>query len=354
MQTPTHLPPLSRRTALAFLLVALIMHFGTIGSRPVSAQDEGRLPDLWIDLSMGAPLVDLFNQRARDDDIARVEHISQLDLLDGVSTGKKLVVFKSAEDAIRLLPHIHDSLDIVGYNLEHGPANPIAEQENPVESIKRLREVTDRYGMELAVGPDRRFAESDAAALALYADYFILQVQKVQTEPETVYEFVEPLIEEIHRANPDIEISLQIRTEGDVDDLLDLLEPLQGSIQGISILTSEETIPVTEGLMKALRPNALPVTPTAEVSTPRTRAPGAILTAQPRPTRRPVDAAPQQPAAVAQAGAAVDAAGEPAPTEVISAPEAAERSGSGLVFIVVALVAGFALGAGYVSHKAGS
>ena len=44
---------------------------------------------------------------------------------------QKLVVFKSAEDAIRLLPHIHEEIDIVGYNLEHGPANPQNEQEEP-------------------------------------------------------------------------------------------------------------------------------------------------------------------------------------------------------------------------------
>ena len=210
-------------------------------------------------MSIGPPLVDLFNQRARPDDIARVEHISQLGLLDEVHAGQKLVVFKSAEDAIRLLPHVNRDMDIVGYNLEHGPTNPLNEQENPVESIRRLREVTDEYGLKLALGPDRQFAINDAAAMAPYADYLILQVQKVQTEPETVYDFVGPIIRDARRANPDIQISLQVRTEGDIDALLAMLGPLREDIDGISILTSEETIPVAEELVGRLRPAEQPL-----------------------------------------------------------------------------------------------
>lgn len=320
-----------------------------LGAARISAEDSGELPGLWVDLSMGAPLVDLFNERAHSDDIARVEHISQLDVLGGVITGKRLVVFKAAADAMRLIPHIHEEVDIVGYNLEHGPANPIFEQENPVESIRRLREMTDRYGLELALGPDRRFAESDGPEMAPYADYFILQVQKVQTDPDTVYEFVEPLIRDIRRANPEIEISLQIRTEGDVDDLIELLTPLQGTIQGVSILTSEETLQVTEEIMARLRPSARVLPPTATVVA--TAAPVAsILTPQPRVTRsadtahetvQESEAEPvQEPSALA--------------TEIESEALATERSGSTALLIVVALVVGFALGAGYVSHRTGS
>jgi len=327
-----------------------------------AAVDDNGLTDLWIDLSMGAPLVDLFNERARTNDIARVEHVSQLDLLEGVTAGKKLVVFKSADDAIRLIPHIYDKIDIVGYNLEHGPANPIFEQENPVESIQSLREVTDEYGLELALGPDHRFAESDGAAMAPYADYFILQVQKVQTEPETVYEFVEPLLKEIHRANPDIEVSLQIRTEGNVDDLLAMLSPLQDDIQGISILTSEETLDLTNEIMNALRP------------------PGSVEQPEITPELADEDKAEEtaEPIAKAVTNDNSDIKGEeadqsendtdmeaiqavqtlpptpvPTATEIVSTAEANEHSGTSALFIVIAIIAGFALGAGYVSHRTG-
>jgi hypothetical protein len=333
--------------------------------RQAVANDEGELSDLWIDLSMGAPLVDLFNERAKPQDIARVEHISQLDLLEGVTAGKKLVVFKSAADAIRLLPHIHQNIDIVGYNLEHGPANPIFEQENPVESIQRLREVTDQYGLELALGPDRRFAQSDGVAMAPYADYFIFQVQKVQTEPDTVYEFVEPLLREIHQANPDIEVSLQIRTEGDVEDLLALLSPLHEEIQGISILTSEETLPVTEAIMKTLRPTIRiaepapsPETTLSEIEEDNAIV-DSILTAEPGSM---VDAMEEEPTRSAGRDESENEKEKetplvqttPIPTEIVSTAETNERNGSNVLFIVITLVVGFAIGAGYVNHRTGS
>lgn len=319
----------------------------------VTANDNEELPDLWVDLSMGAPLIDLFNERARPEDIARVEHISQLDLLDGVTAGKKLVVFKSAADAIRLLPHIHEDIDIVGYNLEHGPANPIFEQENPLESIQQLREVTDHYGLELALGPDRRFAQSDGAAMAPYADYFIFQVQKVQTEPDTVYEFVEPLIDDVRRANPDIQISLQIRTEGDVSQLLDLLSPLQEKIQGISVLTSEETLPVTEEIMETLRPIVRIEEPEVVSEAPvDTTLSESVLPAEPRGEAGTGEVEPQR------VEKEVTKSSSEAPgsttTEIISAAKANERNGSNALFITIAFVVIFAFGAGYISHRAGS
>lgn len=343
------------------LFILLIFVCLAVSGR-IHADDNGELPGLWVDLSMGAPLVDLFNERARPEDIARVEHISQLDLLEDVTAGKKLVVFKSAADAIRLLPHIHEEIDIVGYNLEHGPANPVFEQENPLESIKRLREVTDLYDLELALGPDRRFAESDGAAMAPYADYFIFQVQKVQTEPETVYEFVEPLLDDVRKANPDIEISLQIRTEGDVQDLLALLAPLATEIQGISILTSEETLSVTEAIMETLRPEVREIAPTVEPEMPEVvDVSQSVLTAEPsantalesaapvRDAPASQESEPEQSEAVQENEAPVSKA-----TDIISSPEATERTGSTYLFVVIALVVGFALGAGYVSHRTGS
>jgi hypothetical protein len=334
-------------------LFFLVIFIWLVFTGHVAAGDDGELPDLWLDLSMGAPLIDLFNERARPEDIARVEHISQLDLLEGVTTGKKLVVFKSAADAMRLLPHIHEDIDIIGYNLEHGPANPIFEQENPVESIKQLREVTDLYELELALGPDRRFAQSDGAAMAPYADYFILQVQKVQTEPDTVYEFVEPLIEEVRLANPDIQISLQIRTEGDVDQLLDLLSPLQEEIQGVSVLTSEETISVTEEIMETLRPAGQIKEPEPTPDAPENPAVSeSAITAEPLTEEESMAETPDL--AEKEETQSNEVLPAPTPTEIVTTAEANERSGSTALFIVIAVVAGFAIGAGYVNHRTSS
>ncbi len=351
------------RCLLAFVLAIAIISF--LPGRTV-AEEKEELSDLWIDLSIGPPLLDLFNERAHAGDMARVEHISQLDLLKEIHTGKRLVVFKSAEDAIRLLPHIYDEIDIIGYNLEHGPTNPVNEQEDPIEYMKQLREAADEYDLELALGPDRAFALSHGSVLAPYADYLILQVQKVQTEPETVYDFVLPVLRGVRLANPDIQTSVQIRTEGDVDDLLDLLEPLQDEIDGISILTSEETIDVTQELMGELR--ALKVQPTRtpveedlpvdieaisegeEIAIENPLTATIVATSADNSSQVKIDDDSTS-EMVAEIHEEID---EGISEETMSAPESNQRSGSTWLFVAIALIIGFALGAGYVSYRASS
>jgi hypothetical protein len=352
--------------AFAVLLAALV--------GITSADEKSKLSDLWIDLSLGPPLVELFNERAQEDDVARVEHISQLELLEEVTTGKKLVVFKSAEDAIRLLPHIHEEIDIVGYNLEHGPANPQNEQENPVASIKRLREVADEYDLEVALGPDHNFAISHAAAMAPYADYIILQIQKVQTEPDTVYDFVLPVLEGVRRANPDIKTSVQIRTEGDIDELLQMLEPLHDDLDGISILTSDETVSIAQELVRELR--AVPVVPTplpvkANESSNDSAAPidevdaadevlpativAAVLDIEDTPQKSTASNVAENSQERNEESSGSEVNNEVVSTTVpLSIPESNQRTGSTWLFVAIALIVGFALGAGYVHYRASS
>lgn len=221
------------------------------------------LADLWIDLSMGAPLVDWFNSAARPGDIARAEHPSLIRLLDGIVTGQRLVVFKSAADAREALPVLADRMDVLGYNLEHGPANPADEQADPIAGVKIMQELAHQYGLKLAMGPDHDFAVQYGAAMAPYVDMFVLQVQRVQTDPETVRAFVVPLAEELRKANSDIQISVQVRTEGDVEQIADLLESLLGSIDGVSILTSPETVDIAKDLVGEIRSRTVPPAPAA-------------------------------------------------------------------------------------------
>ncbi len=174
-------------------------------------------------------------------------------MMDEIGTGQRLVVFKSAADAREALPLLAGRMDILGYNLEHGPANPADEQADPIAGVKVMQELAHQYGLKLAMGPDRDFALEYGAALAPYVDMFVLQVQRVQTEPETVRAFVVPLAEELRKANPELQISVQVRTEGDVEQIADLLESLDGSIDGVSILTSPETIEIAKDLVRELR-----------------------------------------------------------------------------------------------------
>lgn len=248
--------------------VLLLIMLLSAGCVPVSAAQtpqqapDPRLTGLWIDMSMGPQVVDLFNGVATEQDVARADHVSMIDLLDKVEVGRKLVVFKNVADAEALVPRLADKMDIIGYNLEHGPTNHEDEQADPVGSVRRMRALADQYGKKVALGPDRAFALSDGVAMAPYVDMFVLQVQRAQTEPETVREFVVPLARELRRANPNLEISVQIRTEGDVKALADLLASLKPELNGVSILTSPETVPVAEALVAELR------APLAASSTP--------------------------------------------------------------------------------------
>jgi hypothetical protein len=234
-----------------FILVAIIL----LSVRPTLAQRQQveAVEDLWLDVSLGPPLVDWFNGVARPNDIARLDNATQLNLLDQITVGRKLLVFKSAAEAERLLPSIADQVDIIGYNLEHNPANPADEQADPVPSVKRMRALADKYGLTLAFGPDHDFALSDGAAIAPFVDIFVLQVQRVQTEPQTVFDFVLPLIPQLRSANPELQISIQVRTEGDVVAIADLVASLKDDLDGVSILTSPTTIPVAEALVEELR-----------------------------------------------------------------------------------------------------
>jgi hypothetical protein len=116
-----------------------------------------------------------------------------------------------------------------------------------------MHNLAQQYGLTLAFGPDHDFALSHGVAIAPYVDIFVLQVQRVQTQPATVLDFVLPLTEQLREANPDLEISVQVRTEGDVDAIVDLIESVQGNLDGVSILTSPDTVDIAEALVTELR-----------------------------------------------------------------------------------------------------
>jgi hypothetical protein len=268
---------------IACLLVSGSMPTSTAQAAFIQRFDWSRTDsasDLWLDVSLGQPLVSWFNRTARPNDIARVEQAREINLLDEVTVGRKLVVFKSFAEAERLLPRIADRIDIIGYNLEQGPMYAPDEQADPVASVKRMHELAQQYQLTLAFGPDHDFAVSYGPLVAPYVDIFVLQVQRVQTEPATVYDFALPLIKELRQANPDLQVSVQVRTEGNVVAIADLIDSIKDSLDGVSILTSPETVDVAEALVTELR--------TRESATSGSTAIQATLAAQTEPGAKPV------------------------------------------------------------------
>lgn len=240
--------------ALILLLLAGSLHASTARAAPGHAAESVRA--LWLDVRMGPPLVDWFNRVAQPDDIARVDNPGQADLLDQVTAGRKLVVFKSVAEAERLVPSLADTIDVIGYNIEHESATPSEEQAEPVQSVRRMQDLARTHGLLLAVGPDHDFALSHGAEMAPYVDVFVLQIQRVQTDPRRVRNFVLPMAQQLRQANPDLEISVQVRTEGDVVAIVDLIDSMKEHLDGVSILTSPETVAVAEALVAEIRARA--------------------------------------------------------------------------------------------------
>ena len=231
-------------------LILLSAGFAAVFAQGSAAKAVG---DLWIDILIGPPLVQPFNQVARENDIAHVDRPEQLGQLEEIAPAQKMLIFRSAAEAAEKLPDLAGTIDIVGYNLEHGPGPPLEEQADPLGAIQRMRALADQYGLQLAVGPDHDFALSHGPAMAPYVDYFVLQIQRRQTEPPVVINFVSTLVPQLRAANDQLQISVQVRTEGDMGQIVALLEKLLPYIDGVSILTSPQTVDIAEELLIRLR-----------------------------------------------------------------------------------------------------
>ena len=248
--------PFPRFLALAVILLLFMKTAPIPSAKSAEPSPAADLEDLWIDMRIGQPLIALFNEVANSDDIARVDHPSQVEQLAQITDGRKMVIFKSVAETEQILLDMGNDIDVIGYNLEHGQTTPEEEKADPVGSIKKMRELADEYGLELALGPDHDFALSHGVEMAPFVDIFVLQIQRQQTNPQVVKDFVVPLVPQLREANPDIQVSVQVRTEGDVQALVTLLASLKPYLDGISILTSPDTVEIAEELLFSLRPSA--------------------------------------------------------------------------------------------------
>ncbi len=240
---------------LILTIGALLLVLSGIAVLPAAAAPQADVSDWWMDMRIGPPLIDLFNDAAQERDIARVDHHSQVDQLRAIENGRKMVIFRSIAEAEEILPDIADQIDIIGYNLENSPATPADEKADPVSSVSAMRALADQYDLQLAFGPDHDFALSHGVDIAPLVDIFVLQIQRQQTNPRVVAEFVEPIVPQLRQANPDLQVSVQIRTEGEMSAVVQMVRQLDAQLDGISILTSPDTVENAIDLVFLLRPD---------------------------------------------------------------------------------------------------
>jgi len=186
-------------------------------------------------------LVDWFNSVAREGDIGSVK-ARGVDLLGQITAGRRQVVFASGADAEQVMPDLAGQVEIIGYDLEHWAATPDEEQADPVGAVQGMRKLADEYGLELSLGPDRRFATQYGAEMAPYVDRFVIQLQGAQDDPQKAIDYALPLIQELRQANGDLRISIVLRPDEDnVKQLLHLMDLLRGQIDGVSVLSTSGT-----------------------------------------------------------------------------------------------------------------
>ncbi len=107
--------------------------------------------------------------------------------------------------------------DAFGYDLEGWDQTPEWERTHQVEATQRARELADRYGVQLVMGPARAFTWRNWPAMAPYADMWIIQAQAGQRNypaGSAFYDWLEEYVDMLD-TNPDMPIWAQLSTSPD-------------------------------------------------------------------------------------------------------------------------------------------
>lgn len=196
----------------------------------------------WTEMGITAPqMAQYFQQHAGSQDIARVDHPSDIGLISGITVGRKMVIFKSVSEIETFMRSNANSLDIIGYNLEPGQTHNASELANPVAAAKAAKAVAAQYGKLLAIGLTKSLTSQYGPAMAPYADIWILQVQKAQDDPRQVVAWVQPMSKALKQANPNVQIAVQIRTDSQPAALSGLINSMTW-LDGVSILTQRSDV----------------------------------------------------------------------------------------------------------------
>lgn len=218
-------------------LIALAIAFITALITITGAISQGRIIEMGITSS---EMAQFFQQHAGANDIARVDHPNDIGLISNITVGRKMVIFKSASQIEQFLASNAGSLDIIGYNLEPGQQHDPAELADPVGAAKRVRAIAAQYGKQVAIGLTHDLTIRYGAQMASYADIWVLQIQRAQNDPQMAGEFVNQMVPALKRANPAIQVFVQIRTDSSPQALVQLVNDL-GDVN-VSILTQRQDV----------------------------------------------------------------------------------------------------------------
>ncbi|MGI6206842.1 MAG: hypothetical protein ACOYEW_01400 [Anaerolineae bacterium] len=201
------------------------------------------------------------------------------------------------------------SIDIgyLGYDLERWDQTPTWEQENPVEAVRRMRDIAHAHGLQFVLGPSRYFNVNYATQMAPYVDIYIPQAKAYQanlslSEYRTT---LRELFTSIKQANPNIKIWLDVAPNPKgvpmtAQQMLDCVNAVRDLIDGVWVTPTQDDGTVMGEFLQLLgrtggsapKPTATPTrqptsTPTRQPTATPTRQPTATPTATLRPTYTP-------------------------------------------------------------------
>lgn len=218
-------------------LIALVIAMITILFTVTGAISQGRINEMGI---TAPEMAKWFQAHAGAQDIARVDHPNDIGLISGLTVGKKMVIFKSAAQISQFLSSNASALDIIGYNLEPGQQHDPAELANPVAATQAVKTLAQQYGKQVAIGLTYDLTLQYGAAMAPFADIFVLQIQRAQNDPAMASEFVNQMVPALKQANSAIQVFVQIRTDSQPAALVSLVNGL-GDVN-VSILTQKQDV----------------------------------------------------------------------------------------------------------------
>jgi hypothetical protein len=180
-----------------------------------------------------------FNQVAGDNDIGGIS-ANRLDLANSVTRGQKMVFFASWAQAQSQIPTLaSEGFKIIAYDPEHWAQTPQSEQQNLVATVAAFSQAVHSAGLQFLVVPDRGYTQQYAAQLAPYADYYILQGQRLEADPASYASWINQEATAIHEANANTKVYAQVVTGlTDPTTLLAIMKADAGVVNGIAIWAS--------------------------------------------------------------------------------------------------------------------
>lgn len=154
-------------------------------------------------------LVSYANQVLRSSDQILIPE-SQQSLASLIPLPKKSIASPSLGSAINWPDSMLNQINVFGYDFEHWPFTPDSEQTNPVSSSQRALSFARQHGLLYNLGPDLEYASTVGPQMAVYADGFALQLQKLQHDPHLFTDTLKALVSRIRATNPNIKIWAQI------------------------------------------------------------------------------------------------------------------------------------------------